>query len=58
MTWMPLGTERTCNALVMFSYLKFLYESQATWGDAVAKYSLYMQEFVNDLDAPGFCQKR
>jgi hypothetical protein len=55
---MPLGTERTCNALVMFSYLKFLYESQATWGDAVAKYSLYMQEFVNDLDAPGFCQKR
>jgi hypothetical protein len=55
---MLLKTADISNSLVMFFFLKFLYASQATWGDRAAEYSLCMQEFVNDLDAPGYCQYR
>jgi hypothetical protein len=54
MTWMPLGIAGTSSALVMFSYLVLFYQSEATWGDLAVEYSLCLQEFVNDLDAPGY----
>jgi hypothetical protein len=39
-------------------FLKFLNESQATWGDPVVECNLYMQVFVNVFDALGYCRYR
>jgi hypothetical protein len=39
-------------------FFKVLYQSQATWGDPAAEYSLVLQLFGNELDVLGYCRYR